>query len=286
MKLKKIIAMGAVIAVFASSAFSVSAAEKISAAEINDLKKSGNIELILDVEAYKAAYSDLEKAFGDNVDAYIEHYLTIGVYEGRNKGVLFDPLAYAEAYGDVKNAFGTDISAIVNHYVTHGVKENRTAGTANGYADLAAAEKNGAAVSGNNSANRYAGNAANNIKSTGNRNNGAAASTSNATGNAAGSTSVNNVPTGSTPVNNAQTGSTAVTPGYHHTTSIYADDGKTLIRVEYYDDNNHLFQYSDVTDYDSDTNSYKETVYNAEDNGLDRTDTYDNGSLSSSEKAE
>lgn len=71
--------------------------------------------------------------------------------------------------------------------------------------------------------------------------------------------------------------------GYHHTTSIYTNDESTLLRVEYYDDNNKLFEYSSVSDYDKDTNSYTETIYGV-DNAPVRTDTYVNGELTSSEK--
>ena len=143
MHLKKVIMMGAAAILFASSLLNVSAAELSAGNYAEALKENEKKDLIINVEAYKAAYSDLAEAFGDDENAYIEHYLTIGVYEGRTKGVLFDPLAYAEAYEDVKAAFGNNISAIVNHYITFGVSENRTLGTANGYEDIATAEKNG-----------------------------------------------------------------------------------------------------------------------------------------------
>lgn len=76
-------------------------------------------------------------------------------------------------------------------------------------------------------------------------------------------------------------------PTYDHTTSIYSDGYEALLRVEYYDENNKLFEYSSVTDYDKDTNSYTETVYRWDDETDSqvtmRTDTYVNGELVSSE---
>lgn len=64
---------------------------------------------------------------------------------------------------------------------------------------------------------------------------------------------------------------------YHHTTSIYENDG-TLIRVEYYDDNNKLTHYSKVEDHDPETNSYTENIYTYDEETeteiLQRTDTY------------
>lgn len=339
MKIKNLIAMGAVVVLVAGSALNVSAAEKLSGDELKALKESGNLSLIIDVDAYKAAYSDLEKAFGDDVDAYINHYLTVGVYEGRTKGVLFDPLAYAQAYGDIKEAFGNNISAIVNHYVAFGVKENRTVGTANGYADIATAEKNGAAIprasmagsyvsnvaAGGYAGNAYVGNAidgsysgiaadgsvignavdsiyngsiAGSNSAAGSYVNNAAASNNAAGSNSAAasydnSTAASNSAAGSydnsaAASNNAAGDSSAeVNQSYHHTTSIYDDETKNLLRVEYYDENNKLSQYSDVEYTDSSTNSYKENVYHwDEEKGeevLDRTDTYVNGTLASSE---
>lgn len=57
-------------------------------------------------------------------------------------------------------------------------------------------------------------------------------------------------------------------------------------RVEYYDENNNLREFSEVNNFDSSTNSYTEEVYEnlGESYVHDRTDTYVNGVLVSSEK--
>lgn len=69
---------------------------------------------------------------------------------------------------------------------------------------------------------------------------------------------------------------------YDRTTSIYADDNKTLLRVEYYS-NNKLVYYSDIEEFDIATKSYIEKIYqwNYEKNteNLIRTDIYSNGIL-------
>ncbi len=95
------------------------------------------VHKILNVEEYRKAYPDLENAYGDNWDGYVDHYLTHGLYEGRDEGKLFDPWEYAESYPDVKEAFGDDVNAIIAHYVNHGINEGKTAGTAAGYVDMA-----------------------------------------------------------------------------------------------------------------------------------------------------
>lgn len=263
MKFRKTIAAGLTVAMLAGSCLTASAAQTIPA----DAKN-----LIINVEAYKAAYPDLAAAFGNNTDAYVTHYLTCGVYEGRTKGVLFDPLTYAAAYSDIYNAYGYDVAALVNHYVTCGIKENRTMGTAHGYADIAAAESAGltqyyAPKSSKAALQGSSGNAA-----IANVTAGSAAAVSSAT--ATGSATV----TSAAPILSI--------PQFSKTTSIYHDDGKTLWRVEYYDEGGQLKQYSDVQNVDTTTNSYTEYVYSYDDATqteiLERTDTYVNGVLQSS----
>ncbi|MDE6749933.1 MAG: hypothetical protein K2K21_12865 [Lachnospiraceae bacterium] len=293
MHIRKVIVTGVAAVLLVGSTLSVSAAGPSTSNYVKELKKSGKESLIIDVEAYKAAYSDLAAAFGDNDYAYIEHYLTVGVFEGRTKGVLFDPLVYAAAYGDVGAAFGNDISAIVDHYINFGAAENRTYGTANGYADIATAQKVGspsiavqrsayntnAAITNFGTGTVAAGNAGANTAVTAN-----GYITSDGS-NLATVTAVNaNI--NSTP--SVTSGNINNTPSYNHTTSIYGDnEHKTLLRVEYYDDNNKLYEYSDVVYSDKDTNSYTETVYRYDEESKEeivtRTDTYVNGELVSSE---
>ncbi len=69
---------------------------------------------------------------------------------------------------------------------------------------------------------------------------------------------------------------------YDRTTSIYANDNVTLLRVEYYV-NNKLTYYSSVEQFDASTKSYVEKIYQYDDATntqiLVRTDVYSNGNL-------
>lgn len=294
MNFKKVIVTGVTAALLVGSTLNVSAAEPSTGKYVKALKESGKENLIIDVEAYKAAYSDLAAAFGDNEYAYIEHYLTAGVFEGRTKGVLFNPLIYAAAYSDVGAAFGNDITAIVDHYINFGTAEKRTYGTAYGYADIASAQKAGSpsiAVQRKiYNTNLGIGNVGAGTAVTGNAVAGTAITADSyiaSVGNNLGTGTVGNANINSTP--SAASNNTNNTPSYNHTTSIYEDnEHKTLLRVEYYDDNNKLYEYSDVVYDDKDTNSYTETVYRYdEENDVEvvtRTNTYVNGELVSSEK--
>lgn len=333
MKLKKGIVMGAALCLLAGNVMSVSAAELNPKSYANVLVKNQQDSLIIDVEAYKAAYDDLAKAFGNNSSAYVNHYLTSGVYEGRTEGVLFDPLLYAESYSDVKAAFGYDISSIVEHYIKYGIKEKRTLGTAQGYSDIAAAEKAGvqstkiprnvnntASAAGPVAADNGSVNAGTTIgynvldqnsmlvsnytaavdspvnvgSEIGIANSFAADNTAPAANYSAPAANYSapaadySAPAVSDDTSSYESDSSVSEEwNYHHTTSIYDNDETTLLRVEYYDDNNQLIKYSSVTDFDSATNSYKENIYHwNEETGssvLERTDTYKDGELSSSE---
>ncbi len=69
---------------------------------------------------------------------------------------------------------------------------------------------------------------------------------------------------------------------YDRTTSIYANDNITLLRVEYYK-NNKLTYYSVVEQFDAETKSYTEKIYQCNRvtniDPLIRTDVYVNGNL-------
>lgn len=318
MKLKKGITVGAVVCLLLGNVMHVSAAGLYPGDYASVLVKNQQDSLIIDVEAYKAAYDDLAKAFGDDSYAYVNHYLTAGVYEGRTKGVLFDPLLYVESYGDVKAAFGYDISAIVDHYIKYGIKEKRTMGTAQGYSDIAAAEKAGVqntkiprnvnntkGVVGAVADSGYVNNSSTTVYNDFDQNSAfvnsymtpasASMNVGNEDGISTSSMQSNNVSV----VNNSaaadsndaasyeNNSSVSIPKDYHHTTSIYDNDEKTLLRVEYYDDNNQLIKYSSVTNFDSDTNSYTENIYHYDEETsssvLERTDVYEGGELSSSE---
>ena len=43
------------------------------------------VHKILNVEEYRKAYKDLQAVYGDDWDGYVDHYLTHGLYEGRDE---------------------------------------------------------------------------------------------------------------------------------------------------------------------------------------------------------
>ena len=93
---------------------------------------------ILDVAAYREAYKDLDEAFGDDWDKYVEHFFAYGANEDRDQGVMFNPVQYAAAYSDIKESYGDDLVSIMQHYITFGINEKREECTLKSYESMSA----------------------------------------------------------------------------------------------------------------------------------------------------
>lgn len=75
---------------------------------------------------YIASYSDLEAVFVRDAAAARSHWISSGVYEGRQVG--FDALEYVASYSDLIGVFGTNRAAAASHYLDSGRGEGRTVG--------------------------------------------------------------------------------------------------------------------------------------------------------------
>lgn len=104
-----------------------------------------------DVNSYRKRYPTLEKAYGNDIDAYYEHYYLTGkkagwdgtkgnfsednddsdkmstMYKGVDYAPVFDAKYYLNRYSDLKSAFGTDYAAALKHFVEYGISEGRRA---------------------------------------------------------------------------------------------------------------------------------------------------------------
>ena len=78
-----------------------------------------------DPAQYGASYPDLITAFGYNLEALTNHYLTSGQAEGRSKD-LFDEFRYIASNSDLINVFGLNGGAATQHYITNGYAEGRS----------------------------------------------------------------------------------------------------------------------------------------------------------------
>lgn len=288
--------------------FTVFVAEPSADPCADALEGSGMEKPIATVEASK-----------ENEDTSLERSLTADNPESEAMEVLVEPLAYAET----DNNSGTDVqrngsrvssvSAAVRE--TTAVKTGNSSAADGSYASLPAntdSHNNSTTASdtGSSSVNAAstldgntdsssvytAANTTDDNKTT------AVSETSNSSANTAASAADGNKTTAAGAADNSSANtavnatdsnetvaanSTDNNQTYHRTTTIYDDDDTTPLRVEYYDENDKLSEYSVVTDYDKDTNSYTETVYmydwDEEKEYVTRTNTYVDGELVSSE---
>lgn len=91
--------------------------KKVRAEQLQQQKKQVALSGLFDVKWYLQAYPDIAEAAIDP----IEHYLTMGAYEGRNPSEVFDTSWYLLYYQDVTDS---GLNPLV-HYIRYGHKENR-----------------------------------------------------------------------------------------------------------------------------------------------------------------
>lgn len=80
---------------------------------------------VFDVNYYKNRYPDLQKAFGNNYAAYLDHFLNYGMKEGRQASDTFDVKYYKNKYPDLQKAYGNNLGQYYRHFIIYGIKEGR-----------------------------------------------------------------------------------------------------------------------------------------------------------------
>ena len=88
---------------------------------------SSQKSLVFDATYYANKYPDLKAAFGNDATKLYQHFVTYGIYEGRQGCAAFDVKTYLKKYSDLKNAYGNDYAKALNHYLVHGYNEGRSA---------------------------------------------------------------------------------------------------------------------------------------------------------------
>ena len=86
-----------------------------------------NYSDVYNFDYYINKYGDLKKAFGNNDQAAIQHFVTYGMKEGRQACANFEVNSYKNRYGDLRNAYGNNLPMYYMHYIKYGKKENRIA---------------------------------------------------------------------------------------------------------------------------------------------------------------
>lgn len=80
---------------------------------------------VFDIEYYKANNPDVAKAFGDDSDAILAHFVNNGMREGRQASANFNVYSYAYKYPDLRSAFGNNLPNYYYHYLRCGKNEKR-----------------------------------------------------------------------------------------------------------------------------------------------------------------
>ena len=83
---------------------------------------------IFDPEYYMERYPDVKAAVGSDPQALLEHFLTIGLKEGRVGSPVLDIAKYRKLYPDLAAAFGDNWDLYVRHYFTLGIAQGRSNG--------------------------------------------------------------------------------------------------------------------------------------------------------------
>ena len=83
-------------------------------------------ETILDTDFYWENHTDLQSAFAkDDTSGLLNHWLTIGIHEGRQPSVAFELNYYRDSYSDLANAGIVTPAALLNHFIDFGFQEGR-----------------------------------------------------------------------------------------------------------------------------------------------------------------
>jgi hypothetical protein len=82
---------------------------------------------IFDASYYLAIHPDLQAAFGGNLQAATDHWLTYGINEGRRGSAWFSARTYLDRYADVRAVYGeSNYRGAMEHYVQYGKRESRS----------------------------------------------------------------------------------------------------------------------------------------------------------------
>ena len=113
-----------------SSTGLVAQAAEAPAAQTQVAKQNLNptvIAKVFDAKYYAEAYPDVVAVLGSDPAVLLNHYVTSGIYEGRDASATFNASIYALANSDIAAAYGDNLEAYVEHYLAFGAKENRIA---------------------------------------------------------------------------------------------------------------------------------------------------------------
>lgn len=117
--LTKVLALGLSVVLFSANTVQAKAF-------IGGVDNSG-YQNVFDAQYYYNNYPDLRDAIGMDEKNLLEHFINLGIAEGRSGMEEFNLRAYIQNNPDLMEAFGEDYSAYCRHYIETGKAEGRNA---------------------------------------------------------------------------------------------------------------------------------------------------------------
>ena len=91
--------------------------------------KGVNYSAVYNYNYYLTHNSDVKKAFGEDDEAVLKHFVEFGMKEGRQASEEFNVDNYKNRYSDLRAVFGNNRGLYYKHYMEYGQKEKRDAKT-------------------------------------------------------------------------------------------------------------------------------------------------------------
>ena len=85
-----------------------------------------NYASVYDYNYYVNNNVDVKKAYGDDDQAVLAHFVNYGMNEGRQAKADFSVGVYRENYADLQSAYGNNLKGYYLHYMNFGKKEGRS----------------------------------------------------------------------------------------------------------------------------------------------------------------
>ncbi|WP_026505637.1 hypothetical protein [Butyrivibrio sp. NC3005] len=84
-----------------------------------------DLERIFNADYYYNAYPDLQAAIGYNPQMLFNHFVTVGMTEGRRGSINFDPVYYKNTNPDIAAEIGDFWYSYYINYILHAVEQKR-----------------------------------------------------------------------------------------------------------------------------------------------------------------
>ena len=90
-------------------------------------QKEKSYALVYDFDYYVNKYADVKEKYSNNRLGAFNHFLSIGMKEGRQAISTFDVYSYRMQYADLRQKYGNNLKDYYEHYITEGYSQGRQA---------------------------------------------------------------------------------------------------------------------------------------------------------------